>query len=365
METIRTTLSGIIHRDRPSPWLIPLHVLSLCYAGIISIRNILYDCGLLTQKRAKTSVISIGNITVGGTGKTPAVITLAGLLQHEGYRPAVVSRGYGGKSSNAINVVADGDKILMKPDAAGDEPVLIAKSLPTMPVITGKDRYAAAAYACRNFDIDIIILDDAFQHRALSRDVDILLLDAQRPFGNGWLIPCGALREPSGSVIRADIIVMTGNEVKNVSSLADMIEKRFPGKPVFSGYRRARDIVAGRSGEILPSSFVAGKKVFAFSGIARPDSFLATITSLGGIMAGTLIFPDHHAYERDDLARIAGDAAAKGAEIILTTEKDSMKLFDFADFLRDIFVLRITMDVTQPGRFRELILAKLGKRAGM
>jgi len=359
METIRTTLSGIIHRDRSSPWLMPLYALSLCFAGVISIRNLLYDCGLLTQKKAKTSVISVGNITVGGTGKTPTVITLAGLLQHEGYRPAVVSRGYGGRSSNPINVVSDGNKILMTPDTAGDEPVLIAQSLPTMPVITGKDRYVAAAYACRHFDIDIIILDDAFQHRALSRDVDILLLDAQRPFGNGWLIPGGALREPAGSVKRADIIVMTENERKSASSMAEMIEQRFPGKPVFSGYRRARDIVAGRSGESLPCSYVEGKTVFAFSGIARPDSFVNMIMSLGGIIVGTLILPDHHAYGQEDLARITGDAAARGAEIILTTEKDSMKLVDFTDFLRDIFVLRITIDVTPPGNFHELVLAKL------
>lgn len=337
----------------------PLYVISLCYAAVILLRNVLYDQGLLTQRKAGSRVISIGNITVGGTGKTPTVIMLARLLQEQGYRPAVVSRGYGGTSRTPVNIVADGRNVLMNSGEAGDEPVLIAQSLSNIPVITGKNRYAAAEYAVRHFDIDIIVLDDGFQHRALYRDIDILLLDARRPFGNGWLIPGGALREPVGSVNRADIIVKTGSDGQNDSSTADMVRQRFPEKPLFTGYRRALDIVAGDSGNILPCDYLKGKKVFAFSGIARPDNFLETIRSLGGTIAGTMMFPDHHAYSEEDLMHIAEDAEARGAQIILTTEKDSMKLVDFGDFLRDIFILRIRMEVTPLGSFNELILAKL------
>lgn len=361
MRNIHTTFSRIIDRDQKSLWLLPLYLISLIYGGVVSIRNIFYDHNILIKKKAGTTVISIGNITMGGTGKTPTVIMLAQFLQERGYRPAVVSRGYGGKSGNSVNIVSDGNTVLMQPREAGDEPVLIAKALSNIPVITGKNRYVAAQYALKHFDIDLIILDDAFQHRALFRNIDILLLDADRPFGNGLLIPGGTLREPAGSVKRAGIIVATRAERKSVSFLPGMIEKDFQGKPLFTGYRKAKDVIKGLSGEILSANYIHGKKIYAFSGIARPNNFLETITSLGGIIEGTLVFSDHHAYKREDLMRITENAAKSRAEMILTTEKDFMKLVDFGDFLRDIFVLRITMELAPVGEFEKCILAKLAQ----
>ncbi len=359
MGTIHTIFSTIIDKDQKSIWLFPLYLIALFYGGVVSLRNILYDHDILTKKKVGVTVISIGNITVGGTGKTPTVIMLARLLQERGYRPAIVSRGYGGKSRNPVNIVADGNKVLMKPHEAGDEPVLIAQSLSHVPVITGKNRYIAAEYALKCFDIDLIILDDAFQHRALFRDVDILLLDAKRPFGNGLLIPGGGLREPTGSVKRADILIETGAGRKSAPSIPNMVEKRFPEKPFFSGCRTAQDVMKGHTGEILSCDHLKGKKIFAFSGIAQPDNFIQTITSLGGIMVGTAVFSDHHVYKGEDLMKISRAASASGAEIILTTGKDYMKLIDFADRLRDIFILQITMEVQPLGKFEECILTKL------
>lgn len=362
MVSIHTTLSKIIDRDRKSTWLLPLYLISLIYGGIISLRNILYDHNILTQKKVSVKVISIGNITIGGTGKTPAVIMLAQILKKNGYRPAVVSRGYGGKSLNPVNIASNGDQILIKTQEAGDEPVLIARRLTSIPVITGKDRYAAARYALKNFDINLIILDDAFQHRTLFRDVDILLLDAKRPFGNGLLIPGGRLREPTGSIERADIIVATGNREENASTISRIIEERFSSKILFTGYRKTKDIMNGHSGEILSGDCLRGRKIYAFSGIAQPDNFLQTITDQGGIVTGELIFPDHHVYKKEDLKRIKEQAAASRADMILTTEKDYMKLVDFGHLLKDIFILRITMEVAQERELEKYILARLAEK---
>jgi tetraacyldisaccharide 4'-kinase len=361
MENIHTIFSRIIERDQKSLWLLPLYVTAFIYGGAVSLRNILYDHNILPEKKVETTVISIGNITMGGTGKTPTVITLARLLRKHGYRPAVVSRGYGGKSRNPVNIVSDGKTVLMHPREAGDEPVLIARSLPAIPVVTGRNRYVAAKHALKEFDIDLIILDDALQHRALFRNIDILLLDADRPFGNGLLIPGGMLREPTGSVKRAGIVIMTSAAEQSASSVPHIIEKDFPKKPVFTGYRKATAVMKGLSKTILSTNYLYGKRIFAFSGIARPNNFLETLTSLGGIIAGTLVFSDHHAYKREDLTNITDGAATSRAEIIVTTEKDFIKLVDFDDFLRDIFVLRITMEVTPKKAFEQCILTQLAQ----
>jgi len=361
MVKIHTTFSKIIDRDQKSAWFLPLYLISLIYGGIVSLRNILYDNNILTQKKVGAKVISVGNITMGGTGKTPAVIMLAQRLKENGYRPAVVSRGYGGKSLNHVNIASNGEQILIKPQEAGDEPVLIARHLANIPVITGKNRYAAARYALKNFDINLIILDDAFQHRTLFRDVDILLLDVKRPFGNGLLIPGGRLREPTGSIKRADIIVSTGIGEENVSTISRIIKERFSGKMLFTGYRKARDVMKGQTGEILSGDYLRGRKIYAFSGIAQPDNFLLTITAQGGIVTGDRVFPDHHVYKREDLKHVKEQAAASRADMILTTEKDYMKLVDFGDLLEDIFILRITMEVAQERELLKYILARLAK----
>lgn len=359
MANIHTIFSSISHEDRMFGRFFPLYLISLFYSGIVYLRNILYDRDISGKNKVAAKVISIGNITVGGTGKTPAVIMLANLLQGKGYKPAVVSRGYGGKTRKPVNIVSDGKRVLIKSHEAGDEPVLIAKSLIDIPVITGKNRFMAAKYALKRFDIDLVILDDAFQHRSLFRDIDILLLDAKRPFGNGFLIPRGGLREPPGALKRADIVLLSGAEGGRDPSIRGMIEKRCPGRPVFTGYRRPKDLTDGKSGKIFPCEYLRGKKIFAFSGIGNPENFRETVASLGGEIAGTLSFPDHHVYKKEDPVRIKRAASECRAEILLTTGKDQIKLIDFTDFLGDIFILRIEMAIAPPGKFEECILAKL------
>ena len=173
-----------------------LRLLSLPYGAAVALRNHLYDRELLRTAKLPCPVVSVGNLTVGGTGKTPTVILLAALLKEHGHRPAVLSRGYGGHAKASVNVVSDGNRILLGWREAGDEPVLIAGALPGVPVLTGPKRFLTGRAAVERFGADVLILDDAFQHRSLFRDIDIVLIDAARPFGNGFLLPRGPLREP-------------------------------------------------------------------------------------------------------------------------------------------------------------------------
>lgn len=360
---MKKLLREILHDDsKPDvmhPLLFSFYLLSLLYGGAVRLRNLLYDCGFFKIRKIGCKVISIGNITVGGTGKTPMVIMLANLLKERGYRPAVLSRGYGGKNRNSINVVSDGRRIFMEHDEAGDEPALIAGSVNDIPVITGRERYLTGKYAVDHMGTDILILDDAFQHRGLSRDIDIVLLNDKRPFGNGFLLPRGTLREQAKALNRADVMVLTGSD-REAEEMA--IDRVLPHVPIFRGYRRPKDIVQGSGDDIYPLEYLKGKTVCAFAGIAEPESFKRTIISLGGEVAAFIRFPDHHRYTERDLKEIRRESLSHSAAITITTEKDGIKLTGFPDFLCNIYMLRIEMEIIDRDReFEDVILSSLSR----
>jgi len=352
----------MLRNDRNSWWLFPFFLISILYSGIIRLRNLFYQTGFFKVRKLGCKVISVGNITVGGTGKTPMVIMLANLLKEKGYRPAILSRGYGGKKKRRVNVVSDGKNILMNPEKAGDEPALIAKSAGNIPVVTGKKRYLTGKFAIEHFGADVLILDDAFQHRSLFRDIDIVLLDEKKPFGNGYVIPRGELREPPNALGRADIIVKTGvrDQGSGISEQWTVGGGQQAVAPVYRAYRSPKDLLKADTENVYPLDHLHGKKIFAFAGIARPDSFEKTIASVGGEVVAFLSFPDHHAYTAGDLGRIRTAVSESSAQIILTTEKDGIKLIDFPDFLRDIYLLRIEMEISpSQKKFEDIILKKL------
>lgn len=356
-------LIDILHDDsKPDvmhPLLFSFYLLSLLYGGAVRLRNLLYDCGIFKTRKIECKVISIGNITVGGTGKTPMVIMLANLLKERGYRPAVLSRGYGGRNRNSINVVSDGKRIFMEHDEAGDEPALIAGLVSDVPVITGRRRYLTGRYALERLGADILILDDAFQHRGLSRDIDIVLLNGESPFGSGFLLPRGTLREPAKALNRADVIVLTGADQKE--EIAPTVKGLVP-VPTFRGYRRPKDLVQGNGDDIYPLEYLKGKTVCAFAGIAEPESFKRTIKFLGGEVVAFVRFPDHHRYTERDLKEIRRESLNHSAAITITTEKDGIKLTGFPDFLCDIYMLRIEMEIIDRDReFEDMILSKLSR----
>jgi len=302
-------------------------------------------------------VISVGNITVGGTGKTPTVIMLAHMLKKHGYRPAILSRGYGGKGEGRPGLVSDGHDLLMGPDESGDEPLLIAESVPDVPVIIGKERALSGKLAVERFDVDVLILDDGFQHRRLFRDVDIVLLDSEKPFGNGFMLPRGRLREPRNALKRAHIAVLTSTEGDVIVTGSGI---QIPHIPVFRGRRIPGNLVRGREKDLFPLEYLRGKKVCAFSGIAEPDSFRKILEPLCGDVARFVPFPDHHAYDEGEVAYIKKICDDCHAQVILTTEKDGMKLARFPDFFRDLYRLRIQMEIVPSGMgFEECILERL------
>jgi len=352
----------MLRNDRNSWYLFPLYSISILYSGVVNFRNRSYDSGLFAVKKLDCRVISVGNITVGGTGKTPMVIMLANLLKDKGYRPAILSRGYGGKGESRVNIVSDGKNLLMNPEKAGDEPVLIAKSVRSVPVITGKNRYLTGKYAIEHFGADVLILDDAFQHRSLFRDIDMVLLDNQKPFGNGFTIPGGELREPVNALGRADIIVETGDRGQGTgdSGKWSVVSGQWPDTRIFRAYRKPKALIKGNTGDVFPLDHLRGKKVFAFAGIARPDSFKKTIESVGGEVVAFLSFPDHHVYTQGDLIKIRKEASQSSAEVILTTEKDGIKLIGFPDFHSNVYLLRIEMEISPSQKeFEDIILEKL------
>ncbi|HVO65848.1 MAG TPA: tetraacyldisaccharide 4'-kinase [Syntrophales bacterium] len=342
-----------------NPLALILSFLSLLYRTVVNLRNKLYDHGILKQNRLSCKVISIGNITVGGTGKTPAVIMLAKLLKERGYRPAVLSRGYGGKNKSTVNVVSDGTKILMGQMEAGDEPILIAKAVEGILVLTGPKRILTGRFAIENLNADILILDDAFQHRDIYRDVDIVILNREQPFGNGLLLPRGPLRESLESLKRAHFIIWKDSTE----------EGRYPKYqelgigfflPVLSVYLRPKDIISGGTGDVYPLEFLRGKKVCAFAGIASPEAFNRTLESLGAVVMSFTEFPDHYRFDETDISDIRERYIDSASEIIMTTEKDGVRLADFPDFLKDVFFLRMEMEM-HPSReeFEAPILEKL------
>ncbi len=316
---------------------------SFLYGTGVKLRNIGYDYGVLKVRKLPCRVVSIGNLVAGGTGKTPMTIYLATLLKQMGHRPAVLSRGYGGAAEKKGIVVSDGFDILCDSDVAGDEPFMMASGIKGIPVIVGRDRYASGMRAIEEFDPDILILDDGFQHRRLHRDLDLVLMDAGKMFGNGYLLPRGALREPPGMLKRSDAIVLTrcaADTSADNSGNRRIAVSGNPGihKPVFR--TRHLTFIAGVYGGTTPFpreirswkpakvafSLLEKSSVFVFSGIAGNREFLKAIGNQTRRVVGSMAFSDHHPYTDDELEQIALKAAIAGATYIVTTQKDYVRV---------------------------------------
>jgi tetraacyldisaccharide 4'-kinase len=343
-----------------SPTRAILYLFSLLYRLIVHPRNRLYDRQILKSVRLSCPVISVGNITVGGTGKTPCVIALAKMLREKGFQPAVISRGYGGKNPKPVNIVSDGKNILLTAEDAGDEPMLIARSLPGIPVITGAKRAFAGQLALDQFGANVLICDDAFQHRQIIRDVDIVLLDAERPLGNGHLLPRGELREPVCSLERADCVILTRTDEtgplhQDVARIAGAAHI-----PVFRAAHRAKEMIRPADGLRLPPGDLSGKKVCAFCGIARPASFKKLLLDAGAQLLSFMPFPDHYDYHRCDLEELRKYFLPLGADYWITTEKDAMRLTGYPDFLKMIWILRMEMEIKPAAlSFEDFIIKSL------
>ena len=347
-----------ISRYRPARTI--AYALSLPYCLIINFRNWLYDQKILRAVKLACPVISVGNITVGGTGKTPCVIMLAKMLQKNGFQPAVLSRGYGGKSVKSVNIVSDGQRILLESKTSGDEALLIAQSLEGVPVITGSQRIVTGRAAISQFGANVLICDDAFQHRKIFRDVDLVLLDSQNQPGNDHMLPRGRLREPIAGLRRAGAFVLTRtDEAQQAKSIIGKLAQA-ENIPVFMSIHKPKDVAKGDNSRQWPISELRGKNVCAFCGIAKPESFKNTLLATGVQVLFFDIFPDHHRYSETQLAKIKKQFIDYRADFLITTQKDAIRLQEFPEYLDIIYILRIEMEITPSMElFEKFILNEL------
>ncbi|MDY6952906.1 MAG: tetraacyldisaccharide 4'-kinase [Thermodesulfobacteriota bacterium] len=304
-----------------------LYACSLVYEWAMGLRLYLYRKGIFRQRGLPCKVLSIGNLTVGGTGKTPMVHYVATLLQAAGVEVAVISRGYGGYAQHSGGLVSNGKTTFMGSEASGDEPQLLAEKLSGIPLFVGKDRCRAARRAVREFGPSVLVLDDGFQHLRIKRDLDLLLLDSTRPFGNGHCIPRGTLREPVEQMKRATAIVFTRWAEGSSTTREDAtIEAFTKGRPVFKSIHVPEALYLAGNGKAVDLAGLKGRRLFAFSGIGRNESFRKTIGELEGHVAGFCEFPDHHRYSDRDLRSIWKRARDLKVHSIITTEKDFVKI---------------------------------------
>ena len=301
-----------------------------------------YKKGWLKTYCPNTPVISVGNLTVGGTGKTPVVDLLTRELQRRKIKPAILSRGYGRKNNDTQKRLRFCENKHADPYLFGDEPYMLALRNPEVPVYVDRSRLAAADAAEKNDNPDVLVLDDAFQHLAIHRDLNLLLIDADRGLENRNLIPYGILREPASQWIRADAIIITKANISSTRSVSEILNKELKVTcPVFNFNFETRYFYRLDGEERLQIQQLAGKNLLTVSGIAQPDGFKKMLESHEGNLIGSLEFADHHYYSMTDVHKILEKQDELKPDFIVTTEKDAVKLKQFSELFNSVWILEI------------------------
>lgn len=355
-------LSGADKRLRARALRTLLLCLTPAYSAALHAHMGLYLVGLLRRVKLPCPVISVGNLTVGGTGKTSMVLMLARELHRLGLRPVVLAHGYGAASSQAM-VISDGSQVFLPPHVAGDEAFLLASSLTGVPVVVGRRRAASGALAL-GFNPGVLILDDGFQHWRLARDLDVVLLDAAEPFGFGYLLPRGLLREPPSHLRRAGAIVITRSNLVSSERLCAVerdIERWAPGVPRWRAWYEPVGMTCLGDGSPVDIGELRGRKVAALSSIAAPGAFEEMLREMGALKVVPIRYPDHHLYTSEDLVEIGRKVLDADAEVLVTTEKDAVKFRAVvsglsgagAEAVRKARVLSVRMVVDDVERFLE------------
>ncbi len=317
-------------------------VASWGYAAAIGVRNFAFDRRWFEVCNVAAPVISLGNLTAGGTGKTPVAAFLAQQLQGQGLRPGIVSRGY-----RRLN------------DEANDEQLMLQQLVPGIPQVLNRDRVAGAKTAIADHGCDVILLDDGFQHRRLKRDLDLVLIDATRPWGFGHLLPRGLLREPLSSLRRADVILVTRCDQVSASELdaihAELFRWRGTAECVMVRFAPRR--LRNAAGDVRPLSELSAQRCLPFCGIGNPDGFRRTLAELKVFDALT-IFPDHHHYQPGDFQRLAQFAEAAHADCFVTTQKDLVKIPQADIAQRPVWAIEIGAEIVSGAELLEHALAQ-------
>ena len=343
-----------------------LKALSFLFGAVVAIRYVLYRTGVLRRYPLGIQVISIGNVTAGGTGKTPVTEIFARTLAAEGRKVAILSRGYRRKEApwwkrvftqvvEPPLVVSDGKRVLLDSATGGDEPYMLASNLPGVAVVVDRNRVKAGRYAVQRFGCNTLILDDGFQYQKLKHSIEVVLVDSSNPFGNGNLLPRGILREPIRNIRRADIIFLTKcrgdvsavkEEIRKYNSTAEIVECNHTPKVLKDVWSR----------EEYPLSWLDGKTCCTLSGIASPKGFENSLRHLGAKVVWCERYADHHRYDSSEILYALNRTADMGADALVTTEKDAVRFPRFETTPVRCLYMRIAIEILKGGEnFRQII----------
>src|ERR1035437_4879429 len=342
-----------------------LQVLSWLFNGAVEARLRLDRHRIFHDQPLGCLVVVVGNLTVGGTGKTPVVEKFARALQERGRKVAILSRGYKSKTpplwkkfwwwlthteEPPPRVVSDGTRVLLDSEHAGDEPFMLARNLPGVVVLVDKNRVKAGAYAIKKFGCDTLVLDDGFQYLPLKGQLNLLLVDKTNPFGNGHLLPRGVLREPIKHLRRASYVFLTKSNGQRDHELESVIARNNPGVDIIEcahrpQYLQRLGVPRGAADGREPLTFLKGRRVLAFSGIATPESFEKFLRHLGALIVARERFLDHYRFAEEDLDEFVAQAQREGAECLVTTEKDAVRIPEGRTWPLPVYYLRLEIDL--------------------
>jgi len=324
--------------------------MSLFYGLIVKVRRYLYWTNILKPKEVPVRVVSVGNLSTGGTGKTPLTIQLSKILTKQGTKVGIVSRGYKRESKNDWECVTDGQTIGVSVQTSGDEPMLMANKLKNIPIYVGANRYKVAQEVLKRHDLDVLLLDDGYQHWQLKRDFDFLTLDVSSFKHTAQLLPLGRLREPLSHIKRSNCVVLTRTDHVDAQT-TDMITKKVlmihPSVPIVEANYQSKHFRNIYSNDILPLEAVVDKHLFAFAGIGNPYSFRRVIRGLGGVVVGFKKFPDHFRYKKRHLESVQRSALKLKADYIITTEKDAVRISKSGELSIPIYALVVDLEITK------------------
>lgn len=354
-----------------------LYIFSLIYGLLVNIKLAGYKYGIFQKQKLDCFVISLGNVTVGGTGKTPTAQRLARDIRDMGYRVVILNRGYRAKWHGEVGIVSDGKRLHMDAAEAGDEAYMLAKHLPEVPVLIGAERAKTGRYAIEHFGAEVAILDDGYQHWQLERDLDILLVDAVNVFGNGYILPRGTLREPISHISRADICLMTKVDQAAAGScdyIRETVHRYNPEARIVESIHQPRCFIpltewyVNIASQGIDIAQMRGKRIMAVSAIGNPASFEQTLSDPGAVIIESLRYPDHHDYAMSEMTDIFQQAENAGAEAIVITEKDAVKIP--ADVAREkwsipIYVICVEVNFQKGSEgLADLLKKRLAERLG-
>jgi len=337
----------------------PLQILSAVFQAGVLLRHVAYRRGWLKTRHLNRPVVSVGNLSVGGTGKTPLVILMAQTLLAGGHRPCILTRGYGRRGGKELIVLEPGPDRVADPRQVGDEPATLARALPNVPIIVSPDRLRGGIIGEQRFQATVHLLDDGFQYLALYRDLDVVLLDVTRPPSDDALLPAGRGREPFSALRRAQWVILTRTELGDAGGWQGRVQALNPRARIFHCSTKFAGFVDARTGLSEPHANLLHNKVAAFCGIGNPAAFFADLRSWGFWVVAESVFLDHHLYRRHELDNIFALARRAGAEATLTTEKDLMNLPPGWDVPMPLFACCIHPEIEGKMEFERALLAEV------